>query len=330
MPICRTRRALIALPATLAAGAALRPLQAFAASDYPRQPVRIIVPYAPGGGTDATARIIAKRLDERMGGNFVVENRAGGNTRIGTQLLRQAPPDGYVLGMFNAAGPINQAIDPAMPYDVTRDFTPITVIVRSAGALWVNTSRIPARTFPELVTYLRAHPGTAYASSGVGAANHLTMELVKEQLGLDMLHVPFKGSGEAAVAVASGEVPLSVDSYGPMEPHWRAGRVLPLVTTSDERFPLLPDVPTFAELGHPELRGTSAWWGIAGPAGLPAGIADRLREEIHQILREPEVVQSLLAIGALPAPIGGQDFQNLLESDLRKWQAVVARGAITQ
>ncbi|GAA5236679.1 tripartite tricarboxylate transporter substrate binding protein [Verticiella sediminum] len=330
MTISRSRRALLAVPALCA----LAPLaihgRAFAADAYPRGPVRLIVPYAPGGGTDATARLVAKRLGERMGGTFVVENRAGGNTRIGTQALKQAAPDGYVLGMFNAAGPINQAIDPALPYDVTRDFTPITVIVRSAGGLWVNTSRIPARNFDELVAWLRAHPGTAYASSGVGAANHLSMELFRESLGLDLLHVPFKGSGEAAVAVASGEVPMSVDSFGPMEPHWQAGRVLPVATTGDERYPLMPDVPTFEELGHPELRGTSAWWGIAGPKGLPPEIATRLREEIHAILREPEVVQALLAVGAVPAPIGGEDFQQLLESDLAKWKAVVARGAVTQ
>ena len=308
----------------LCAGAAM----AHAADPYPARPVRIIVPYAAGGGTDATARIVATQLGERMKATFVVENRAGGNTRIGTQLVQQAEPDGYTLVMFNAAGPINQALDPRLPYDVTTDFSPITVLVRSVGALWVNTDKIPVASFDELIAFLRAHPGTAYASSGVGAANHLAMEVIKERFGLDMLHVPFKGSSEATTAVASGEVPLSLDSFGPMVPHWERGRVRPLVVTSDERFKLMAQVPTFAELGYPELQGNSAWWGIAGPKGMPAAIVQTLNQQIHQVLADPKVVDTLTTIGAVPAPTSVDGFNALLRSDLAKWQAVVKKGGI--
>lgn len=306
----------------------LQAAPALAADSYPERAVRIIVPYAAGGGTDATARIIAKELGERLNGNFIVENRAGGNTRIGTQMVAQAEPDGYTLVMFNAAGPINQALDPALPYDVTTDFSPISVIVHSVGALWVNTEKIPATSFDELIDFLRQHPGTAYASSGVGAANHLTGELLKERFGLDLLHVPFKGSSEATIAVASGQVALSVDSYGPMAPHWQSGKVRPLVVTSDESFKLMPDIPTFADIGYPELQGNGAWWGLAGPKGMPQDVVTRLNKEIKVILDDPKVIDMFTAIGAIPAYTTVDDFNQLLRSDLKKWQAVVEKGGI--
>src|SRR5690606_10571327 len=160
------------------------------------------------------------------------------------------------------------------------------------------------------------------------AANHLTAELLAERFGLDMLHVPFKGSGEATIAVASGQVPLSVDSFGPMAPHWQSGKVRPLAITSDESFELMPGIPTFADLGYPELQGNSAWWGIAGPKGTPPHIVSRLNQEIHQILADPKVVEMFTTIGAIPAPTSIDEFNELVRRDLAKWQAVVQKGNI--
>ncbi len=299
-----------------------------ASETYPSRPVRIIVPYAAGGGTDVAARIIATQLGERLNGTFVVENKAGGNTRIGTQMVAQAKPDGYTLVMFNAAGPINQALDPKLPYDVTQDFSPISVIVSSVGALWVNTEKIPVNSFDELIAYLRQHPGMAYASSGVGAANHLSMELIKNRFGLDLLHIPYKGSSEATTAVAAGDTPLSLDSYGPMAAHWKSGKVRPLVTTSYARFKMMPDIPTFTEIGYPELEGNSAWFGIAGPKGMPPEIVAKLNAEIRDILGTPQVIDMFTTAGSIPAPTSVDEFNALLRRDLAKWQAVVQKGGI--
>jgi tripartite-type tricarboxylate transporter receptor subunit TctC len=303
-----------------------QPLSSFAQS-YPARPVRMIVATAPGGGTDAIARIISARLSELLGQQFVVDNRAGGGGIIGTETVARSTPDGYTLLMaFVAAMAMNPALT-RVPYDPLKDFTPVSLI---AGAQYVVTVHpsVPARTLKDFVAYAKANPGKLnYASAGNGTPVHLAAELFKSVAGIDITHVPYKGGGPAGAAVLSGESQVIFGSVTATMPQIKAGKLFALAVTGAARLPAAPQLPTVAEQGYPGFEVTS-WYGIVGPAHLPQSVVARLNGAISTALRAPDVREQLARQGM--DPIGGTpaEFAAHLKREIARWSKVIKEAGI--
>jgi tripartite-type tricarboxylate transporter receptor subunit TctC len=303
--------------------------QSFAtfAQTYPTRPVRMIVATAPGGGTDAIARIMSPRLSELLGQQFVVDNRAGGGGIIGTETVARSTPDGYTLLMaFVAAMAMNPALT-RVPYDPLKDFTPVSLI---AGAQYVVTVHpsVPARTLKDLVAYAKAHPGKLnYASAGNGTPVHLAAELFKAVAGIDITHVPYKGGGPAGAAVLSGESQVIFGSVTATMPQIRAGKLFALAVTGAARLAAAPELPTVAEQGYPGFEVTS-WYGIVGPAHLPPSVVAKLNGAISTALRAADVREQLARQGM--DPIGGTpaEFGAHLKRELARWSKVIKEAGI--
>jgi tripartite-type tricarboxylate transporter receptor subunit TctC len=304
--------------ATLAAAAIVA--AAAPAQDYPTKPIRVIVGYTTGGGNDLISRLLAPKLAEGLGQPVIIENRPGAQSIIAAELVAKAPPDGYTL-LMGPTGPMamNPATYSKLPYSPTRDFAPVSMIGQFPLFLCVSAS-LPVRSVSELVEYAKARPNNVnYASSA--AAFQLATELFKQRTGTNFANIPYKGSGDSASAVISGQVTMTIADPPPITGHLKGGTLRALAVTAPQRHPAYPDVPTMAEAGVPDVE-VALWMGLFVPAGTPAPIVKRLNEEVARAVRLPDVRERLIALGV--DPVGGtpEDLTRVLVRDLEKWTAV--------
>ncbi|HEX3059236.1 MAG TPA: tripartite tricarboxylate transporter substrate binding protein [Usitatibacter sp.] len=302
---------------------------AHAQDDYPNRTVRIIVPFAPGGSTDVVARILADKLGTGLKQSFVVENRAGAGGNIGADAVAKASPDGYTLLMGTTGVlAINKYLYKEMSFDPERDLVPVSYTSLITNILVVNP-QVPAKTVGELVALARAKPGSlTFASSGAGSSTHLSAELFKSMAGVDILHVPYKGSSQAITDLMGGQVTMLFDNAPSSIPFVEQGKLRALAVTSTKRLPNLPDVPTLDEAGVKGYESLS-WSGIMAPAGTPKRVIDKLNAAIEKILRDPDVKQRFASLGV--EPVGGppEAFSRHIRAESEKWARVVKTANIT-
>ena len=307
----------------LAAGAAALPAvsRIARAQAYPSRPVRIIVPFAPAGSTDIVARLIGQWLSERLGQQFVVENRPGAGTNIGTEAVVTAPADGYTLLLAGPANVISMALYDKLNFNFTRDIAPIASIMRFPFVMEVHPS-VPAKTVPEFMAYAKANPGKLnMASAGTGSATHLTGELFKMMTGLNILHVPYRGAGPALIDLIGGQVQLYFDAIPASIEHIKAGKLRALAVTTVTRSELLPETPPLSDF-LPDYD-VSGWFGVGAPARTPVEIIDRLNKEINAGLADPKIKARFADLGATVIPGSPADFGKLIAEETEKWGKVV-------
>ncbi len=292
------------------------------AQGYPQKTVRIVVPYAPGGNTDFTARVIAAKLIDVFGQQVVVENRPGGGTNIGSELVAKAPADGYTLLMGGASNAINMSFYPKMPYDTLRDFAPVILCVKGANVLSVHPS-LPAKNLQELIALAKSNPGKLnYASSGLGSSNMMAGELLKLMAGVNIVHVPYKGNSPALTDTIGGQVEMIFSGVPALLPHIKSGRLRAIAIGSLKRFPALPDVPTIDASGLKGYEATT-WFGLMAPVKTPQEIVTRLNAEIARIEASTEVHDRFMNEGI--EPIGGTpgQFGAFIRNEIDKYAKVV-------
>jgi tripartite-type tricarboxylate transporter receptor subunit TctC len=278
------------------------------AQEYPTRPVRVIVPFSPGGAVDGPMRVIAQELSKRLGQQVVVENKPGAGATIGTEVVARALPDGYTLLLASQTNAISASLYKSLPFDPIEDFAPISLIGREPGVLVVHPA-LPVKTLQEFVAYAKARPGKIdYASSGNGSGQHLFMAQLAAQTGMQLNHVPYRGSGQATTDVIAGVVPVSIPGTAGMVGHIKAGKLRALAVTGATRSPELPDVPTVMESGVPGYE-AYVWMGLLAPKGTPAPIVDRLYRELTQVLAGPEAKRYMASagieiVGSSPAQFG--------------------------
>jgi tripartite-type tricarboxylate transporter receptor subunit TctC len=308
----------------LTAGAAVLPVCsriAFAQA-YPARSVRVIVPFAPGGPTDVCARLIAQSLSQRLGQQFYVENAAGAGGNIGTGQAAKATPDGYSILIAVNSHVINPTLYDKVPYDPFKDFEAVTLAVAFATALSVHPS-VPASNVKELVALINASPGKySFASPGFGTPSHLLGEQFRVVVGLDLVHVPYGGSGPATTAVVAGHTPIAFAALSAAAPHVKDGKLRTLAVMSGNRSQVLPDVPTIAQAGYPGLDG-DGWVGVLMPAGTPAEIIALLHREIVRIIAQPEMKERLSALGFDPSGSTPEAFATQMKLEMEKWAKVI-------
>jgi len=293
-----------------------------AQSDYPNRAIRLIVPFPPGGTSDVVGRIFAESLSKTIGQPVVVENRGGAGGTIGARALADAAPDGYTLmvGTSSTHG-TNSAVYKNLSYDAVRDFTPITQIISVPGVIVVNKD-FPARDYAAFFAMVKAEPGKySYASSGNGGATHMAMEYYKSLSGLDMMHVPYRGTGPALNDVLAGQVPILWDTAASSMPHIQAGSLRAMVVASKARLAQLPDVPTFAEVGLPDYD-AEMWNGLLAPAGLPAPILAKISEASQRALTDAQVQAKYANLGARVVADAPESFAAMIRADVAKWKKV--------
>jgi tripartite-type tricarboxylate transporter receptor subunit TctC len=293
------------------------------AQNYPNKPIRLIVPFPPGGGNDVIARLIAQKLSDRFGQQVVVDNKAGANGIVGLQALMQSPADGYTLAVA-AAGPmaVNPSLYDKLPYDPTKDFSPITNLVNYPLLLVVHPS-VPVKTTLDLVNLAKAKPQQLFfASPGSGNSGHLAGELFNTMAHVQTVHVPYKGQGPALSDLLTGQVQMLYSSIPSVLPQVRSGQLNALAVGSAKRLPSLPDIPTIAESGVPGYEAYS-WVGIVAPAKTPKAIVTRLNQEIVDILKQKDVAEKLNQQGALPVGDTPEQFAAYIKTEIDKWGAVV-------
>jgi tripartite-type tricarboxylate transporter receptor subunit TctC len=295
------------------------------AQAWPSKPIRWVVPFAPGGTTDILARTVGEKLGAALGQPVIVENRPGAGGGVGADFVAKAPPDGYTLvGGTISTHAINASLYKSLPYDPVRDFVPITLIARLPNLLVINPS-VPAKNVAELVALMKANPGKyTFASSGNGTSQHLSGELFKSIAGVDMQHVPYKGSPPALQDVVGGQVTMTFDNITTAWPLAKAGNLRALAVTTAQRSAVAPEIPTMAEAGLPGYE-IGSWQGVFAPAGTPPEIVRRLNTEIVRILKTPEVHDKLVALGAEPVGNSVEEFSALVKSEVAKWGEVVKR-----
>ncbi len=298
-----------------------------AAKAYPVRPIRIIVPFPPGGSNDILGRFLGQRLTERLRQQTVIDNRAGADGIIGTDLAARAAPDGYTLLIVSTSYAMNAAVH-KLPYDPVKSLAPVSLIGTGPNLL-ATTPGLRVNSVKDLIALARAKPGQLrYASSGIGGFNHFGGELFKSLAGIDMIHVPYKGGGPAMIEVMSGQVEVLFSTLIQALPNIRSGRLKPLGVGAAKRTPALPDVPTIAEAGVPGYDG-SIWWGMLGPVGMPAAIVARLNSEVGAILRDPETAKRLTAEAAEPVIASPEAFGKLIAENIAKWNKVAKSAGIT-
>jgi tripartite-type tricarboxylate transporter receptor subunit TctC len=298
------------------------------AQAYPTHPVRLVVPFPAGGTTDILARAVAQQLTESLGQSFVVDNRPGAGGNIGADIVAKSPPDGYTLVMGTVGThAINPSLYSKMPYDHVKDFVPIVLVAGVPNVLEVNTS-VPVHTVNDLIKLAKEKPGQInFASSGAGTSIHLSGELFKTMAGVDMTHVPYKGSAPAITDLIGGQVQVMFDNLPSSLAQIKAGKLRAVAVTSLKRAPALPDVPTLNESGLPGFE-ASSWFGILGPAGTPPAVVTRINAEVNKWLQSPDAREKLLAQGAEAAGGTPESFVAHIKSETEKWAKVVkASGA---
>lgn len=322
------RRSLVALATALAL-----PAGTFAQGAWPSKPVRIVVPFAPGGTTDILARTIAPELSKAFGQSFVVENRAGAGGNIGAEVVAKSPGDGYTLlmGTVGTHG-INKSLYGKLPYDPQKDFAPVTLVAGVPNVMVMGAKRaqeLGIHSVADFIKVAKARPGRLnMASSGNGTSIHLAGELFKSRTGIFMTHIPYRGSGPALADLLAGGVDVMFDNLPSSMAHIQAGNLKAFAVTSAVRSAALPEVPTVAEAGKLPGFEASSWFGLLAPAGTPAEVVNRLQQETAKALSAPAVKERLLAQGAIPSGNTPAEFAALIDAEIRKWEAVVkASGA---
>ncbi len=306
--------------AAFAAGIALA--AGVAAQPFPTKSIRLISPYAAGGANDIISRVLAEKLGEDFGQAVVVENKPGAGSMLASQILVKSPPDGYTIMMADIAHGANPALRKAMPYDTVKDFTPIVLVAQLPTVLLVNPS-VPASTIAELVDYAKKHPGKLnYSSSGFGSTNHLAAEVFKSELGLDIVHVPYQGGGEAMNALLGGQVQILFITLPASLAHIKAGKVKALALTGSTRMAVLPDVPTVAETVLPGFD-ISLWIGVVGPAGVPVPVVERLNGAFNKVLAEPAVKERIAQLGGVPVGGTAASFDAFIRKELERWARTI-------
>jgi tripartite-type tricarboxylate transporter receptor subunit TctC len=308
----------------LAAGAAALPAvsRMARAQAYPARPVRVIVPFGPGGPSDVFSRIVLQKLSDTMRQGFVVENRLGASTMIGTEVASKAVPDGYTLLVVSQTHAVNETLVPQKPFQLLRDFVPLCPIVADDLVMVVHKS-VPAKTLPEFIALVKSKPAAMnYASSGTGSLYHLAGELFKTMSGTDIVHVPYKSSAGARNDILGGQVQMMFDSIPVMSPEIDAGLVRALGTSGERRSSILPDVPTIAEAGVPGFE-ASGWIGMMAPAATPASIVDRLNSEMRSILNSREIRESWAKQGVEPMLMTPSEFGAFIGAEIEKWAKVI-------
>jgi len=315
----------IALPLCLSA-LALSAHTALAQS-YPAKPLRIIVGYSPGGGTDVLSRVLAKYLGEHFKQTVLVENRAGAGGIVGSELAARAAPDGYTLHTIPSTHSINPSLYAKLPYDPIKDFAPVTLIATSPNTVVVHPS-LPVKSVRELIAVARQRPGElTYASAGVGSTTHLAAEYFRSMAKIKAVHVPYKGSGQAEIDLASGQVHYMIDSTPAALPNITSGRTRAIATTGSKRFSILPDVPTVAESGLPKYESVS-WWGIVAPAGTPQPIVERISIGIRHVMNLPEVKKLVLTQGAESWTSTPQEFLDYIKQETVLYARIISDAGI--
>ena len=307
----------------LAVGAAALPTLSHLArgQTYPSRPVRIIVPFAAGGGTDITARVIARWLSERLGQPFIVDNRPGGGSNIGTEAAARASADGYTLLMVGTSNTVNPALYDKLNFNFIRDIAPVAGVIRAPFVLDVALS-VPVKTVPEFIAYIKANPGKVnMASAGSGAASHMTGELFKMMAGVNMQHVPYRGGGPALLDLIGGQVQVYFAGMTETIEYIRAGKIRPLAVTSTGRAEAFPDLPTLAEF-VPGYE-SNLWFGLGAPSKTPPEIIDKLNWEINAGLADSKIKARYAELGSNVLPISPIDFGKLLIEETKKWAKVV-------
>ncbi|SFM99702.1 tripartite tricarboxylate transporter substrate binding protein [Variovorax sp. OV329] len=332
----RPQRRHFSLAACAAAASLLWTGPAFAQAAWPTKPVRIVVPFAPGGTTDILARAIAPELSKAFGQQFIVDNRAGAGGNVGAEIVARAAPDGYTLlmGTVGTHG-INRALYPKLPFDPIKDFMPITLVAAVPNVMEMNAEKarqLGINNVKDFIAYAKTHPGKlSMASSGSGTSIHLAGELFKSMTGSFMTHIPYRGSGPALLDLVAGSTDVMFDNLPSSMQQIKAGKLKALAVTSAQRSPALPDVPTVEEAGGPALKGyeASSWFGLLAPAGTPPDIVNRIQQEVAKSLGTPAIKEKLVAQGAIPSGNSPADFAKLIDSEHKKWAAVVKASGAT-
>ena len=293
-----------------------------AAQNYPSKPIRVVVPWPPGGGTDLVARTVAQKMHETLSQQAIVDNRAGANGIIGTDLVAKAPADGYTAMITIASHAINATLYAKLPYDTLGDLAPVSLLAEYPFVITVHPS-LPVKSIKELIAFAKAHPGKlSYASSGNGSGPHLGMELFKSMAGIDLVHVPYKGIGQGIVDLIGGQIDVLFGSALSCAPYMKSGKLRALAVTSAKRSSLTPEVPTIAESGYPGYE-AATWFGIVVAARTPAAITARLNTEINRLLQSADVRERFTALGA--DPIGGTpgELAAFIAGESAKWRKLI-------
>jgi tripartite-type tricarboxylate transporter receptor subunit TctC len=303
-------------------------MAATAPASYPTKAVRLVVPYAAGGGTDVQARVIGAKLSDMWGQPVIIDNRPGGGTVIGTDVVARAPADGYTLLIGTPTHVVNVWLYPKLPFDPIRDFDTVTQMTVSPNILVVHPS-VPAKTTKDFIALARARPDQiTYGSSGNGGTGHLAMEMIKQMAKVRAVHVPYKGGGPAINAVLAGEVSALINNMIPAVQHVKSGRLRALGVTSRKRSNAVPEIPTIAESGLPGFEAV-AWFGLFAPARTPAAVIEKLHADFAKVLKLPDVRQMLESQGAEAVANSPREFAQIVREDLEKWRTVVKAAAIS-
>jgi tripartite-type tricarboxylate transporter receptor subunit TctC len=309
-----------------AAGMVLALTTAVAAQDYPTKPVRLVIPFPPGGSNDIVGRLVATQLGEKLGKQVIVENRGGAGGVVATEMVSKAEPDGYTLLMISLAHAVNPWLY-KLNYDPIKSFAPVAMLGSGPNIVTVHPD-LPVKSIKDLVALAKQKPGELqYASAGVGSFQHLGGELFKLMAGTDIMHVPFKGGGPAMIDVMGGHTKILFSSLVQTTPHIRSGKLRALATGGTKRSPVFPDLPTVSEAGVPGYEGVN-WWGVLAPAGTPKEIVDKLAKDIAAALQSPEVQKQFESEGAEVVQMGPAEFGKYLESEMKKWEKVVKEANI--
>ena len=302
--------------------------QADPAADFPSRPIRLIVPFAPGGGTDIVARTIGQKLTEAWKQPVVVENRAGGNGTIGANAVAKSPPDGYTLSMITSSHSVNVSLQGNQhPYDLLKDFAPVSQVTRQPYVLVLNP-KVPVKSVEELIALARSKPGKlTYGSSGIGGTSHLSGALLCSLADIDMTHVPYRGGEPAMTDVVAGQIDMLFSTLLQSHGLIKAGKLRSLAVTTATRSPALPDLPTMQEGGVPRYEVTP-WYGVAAPAGTPPAIVNKLNREIVRIVRLADVIQKMATDGSEPVGSTPEQFAAHIKSEVEKWRDLIRKTGI--
>ena len=297
---------------------------AFPQTNYPSRPIRVIVPFSPGGGSDILARFLGPQLSDRLGQPVVVDNRPSGSGIVGTDITAKSSPDGYTLLLAQSTHAVNAQLFAKLPYDPIKDFAPITLVTSSPSGMMLHPS-VPAKTVKEFIVYAKANSGKLnFASTGPGSSPHLNAELFTSMAGIQMIHVPYKGAGQVITALLGNEVHFSFVNMVSTMPHWKAGRLRFIAHAGARRLEALPDVPTITESGVPGFEARS-WWGYMAPGKTPRPVIERLHKEIAAVANLPDIRRTLIAQGSDVVVNTPEEFAKIVQADAEKWGAIGKR-----
>ncbi|AVP58622.1 tripartite tricarboxylate transporter substrate binding protein BugE [Pulveribacter suum] len=322
------RRTLLSTLAACAAAAAFAPLANAQAGDYPSRPIKLIVPFAPGGSTDMVARMLADKMTQVLGQPVVVDNRGGAGGSIGADAIAKSAPDGYTIGMATVSTHgANPAIYARLPYDAVKDFAPITNVM-SVPSVFVVHPGVPAKTMAEFIALAKARPGKyTFASPGAGSLGHANIENFMNLAGIDLLHIPYKGAGQAITDALGGQVDAMTDNLPSTLSNIQSGKLRPLAVLALKRSPVLPDVPTYSELGYPGM-GDGGWFGLVAPAGTPRPIIDKLNAAAHQVMAMSDYLEKQKGISGESIANTPEQFARQIQAAIERYTAVARRANI--